>query len=39
MKKIHWGVFLAGVHFGRLGGIVPDPEEIVSALKEKLIEK
>ena len=26
-------------HFGRLGGIVPDPEEIVSALKEKLIEK
>lgn len=24
-------------HFGRLGGIVPDPEEIVEALKEKLI--
>ena len=24
-------------HFGRLGGIVPDPEEIVKALKEKLI--
>ena len=23
-------------HFGRLGGIVPDPEEIVSALKEKI---
>lgn len=23
-------------HFGRLGGIVPDPEEIVKALKEKL---
>ena len=23
-------------HFGRLGGIVPDPEEIVAALKEKL---
>jgi 2-oxoglutarate ferredoxin oxidoreductase subunit alpha len=23
-------------HFGRLGGIVPDPEEIVNALKEKL---
>ena len=23
-------------HFGRLGGIVPDPEEIVRALKEKL---
>ena len=26
-------------HFGRLGGIVPDPDEIVTALKEKLIEK
>ncbi len=26
-------------HFGRLGGIVPDPEEIVVALKEKLIKK
>ena len=24
-------------HFGRLGGIVPDPEEIVEALREKLI--
>ena len=24
-------------HFGRLGGIVPDPEEIVNALKEKLL--
>jgi len=24
-------------HFGRLGGIVPDPEEIVKALKEKLV--
>ncbi|MCD8262094.1 MAG: 3-methyl-2-oxobutanoate dehydrogenase subunit VorB [Bacteroides sp.] len=24
-------------HFGRLGGIVPDPDEIVEALKEKLI--
>ena len=24
-------------HFGRLGGIVPDPDEIVTALKEKLI--
>ena len=23
-------------HFGRLGGIVPDPDEIVTALKEKL---
>ena len=24
-------------HFGRLGGIVPDPEEIVNALKTKLM--
>ena len=24
-------------HFGRLGGIVPDPDEVVEALKEKLI--
>lgn len=24
-------------HFGRLGGIVPDPDEIVDALKERLI--
>lgn len=24
-------------HFGRLGGIVPDPDEIVTAIKEKLI--
>ena len=24
-------------HFGRLGGIVPDPDEIVSALKQKLL--
>ena len=24
-------------HFGRLGGIVPDPEEIVAALKETLV--
>lgn len=24
-------------HFGRLGGIVPEPEEIISALKEKLM--
>ena len=24
-------------HFGRLGGIVPEPEEIVEALKDKLI--
>ena len=26
-------------HFGRLGGIVPDPDEIVIALKEKLIKE
>ena len=26
-------------YFGRLGGIVPDPEEIVNALKTKLIKK
>ena len=24
-------------HFGRLGGIVPGPDEVVNALKEKLI--
>lgn len=24
-------------HFGRLGGIVPEPEEIVNAIKEKLL--
>ena len=24
-------------HFGRLGGIVPDPDEVVNALKTKLI--
>ena len=24
-------------HFGRLGGIVPDPDEVITALKEKLI--
>lgn len=24
-------------HFGRLGGIVPDPDEVVAALREKLI--
>ena len=24
-------------HFGRLGGIVPEPEEIVKALKDKLV--
>lgn len=24
-------------HFGRLGGIVPDPDEIVTALEEKII--
>ena len=26
-------------HFGRLGGIIPSPDEIVKALKEKLINK
>ena len=26
-------------HFGRLGGIVPDPEEIVNALKTKIINR
>ena len=26
-------------HFGRLGGIVPDPDEVINALKEKLINK
>mgnify|MGYP002240305025 CR=1 FL=1 len=24
-------------HFGRLGGIVPDPDEVIEALKEKII--
>ena len=24
-------------HFGRLGGIVPDPDEVVRAIQEKLI--
>ena len=24
-------------HFGRLGGIVPSPEEVVAAIKEKLM--
>ena len=26
-------------HFGRLGGIVPDPDEVIDALKEKIINK
>lgn len=26
-------------HYGRMGGVVPDPDEIVAALKEKLINK
>ena len=26
-------------HYGRMGGVVPDPEEVVAALKEKLINK
>lgn len=25
------------VHYGRLGGIVPEPEEMVNVLKEKLV--
>ena len=24
-------------HFGRLGGIVPDPDEVIAALKEKIV--
>lgn len=26
-------------HYGRMGGVVPDPDEVVTALKEKLINK
>ena len=26
-------------HFGRLGGIVPDPDEVIEALKERIINK
>ena len=26
-------------HFGRLGGIVPDPDEVIEAIQEKLINK
>ena len=26
-------------HFGRLGGIIPSPEEVVNALKEKIINR
>ena len=26
-------------HFGRLGGIVPDPDEVIEAIQEKLIQK
>lgn len=26
-------------HYGRMGGVVPDPDEVVAALKEKLINK
>ena len=26
-------------HFGRMGGIIPGPEEIVNALEEKIIKK
>jgi 2-oxoglutarate ferredoxin oxidoreductase subunit alpha len=36
--KLATGSSLPTEHFGRLGGIVPDPEEIVNALKTKLID-
>jgi 2-oxoglutarate/2-oxoacid ferredoxin oxidoreductase subunit alpha len=36
--KLAIGNSLPTEHFGRLGGIVPDPEEIVNALKTKLID-
>lgn len=36
--KLAIGNSLPTAHFGRLGGIVPDPEEIVNALKTKLID-
>ncbi len=26
-------------HFGRMGGVVPDPAEVASALREKLLAK
>ena len=36
--KLAIGSTIPVAHFGRLGGIVPDPEEIVNALKTKLID-
>lgn len=36
--KLSVGSGIPTEHFGRLGGIVPDPEEIVNALKTKLID-
>ena len=36
--KLSVGSCIPTEHFGRLGGIVPDPEEIVNALKTKLID-
>ena len=36
--KLSVGNSIPTEHFGRLGGIVPDPEEIVNALKTKLID-
>ena len=36
--KLSVGSLIPTEHFGRLGGIVPDPEEIVNALKTKLID-
>lgn len=36
--KLAIGNSIPTEHFGRLGGIVPDPEEIVNALKTKLID-
>ena len=36
--KLAVGSTIPVAHFGRLGGIVPDPEEIVNALKTKLID-
>ena len=36
--KLAVGSTIPVAHFGRLGGTVPDPEEIVNALKTKLID-
>ena len=35
--KISLGNSVPVEHFGRLGGIVPDPEEIVHAIQTKLM--